>query len=39
MDNECDEFTPCAQCGENEAVTPQGFCAECNELYFSNSDS
>ncbi|MFT5706515.1 MAG: hypothetical protein ACI9ES_000794 [Oceanospirillaceae bacterium] len=32
------EFTSCAEC-DNEAVTPQGYCKECDEEYFSNSDS
>lgn len=35
---EHDDFTPCAQCG-NEATTPQGFCSDCADEFFSNLDT
>lgn len=35
---EHDDFTPCAECGA-EATTPQGFCSDCAEEFFSNLDT
>lgn len=39
MEQSNDDFTPCVECAENEAVTPQGYCEDCNGKFFSNSDS
>lgn len=39
MDDYEEPITLCAECQENEAVTPQGFCKKCDEEFFSNSDS
>lgn len=34
-----DEHDKCVECNKEGKLTPQGYCIECDELYFRNSDS
>jgi hypothetical protein len=39
MEEDYEDIPLCAECDENPASTPQGFCKECDDLCFNNSDS